>query len=147
MTSASSINGWPPRGGAGFTLVELAVIFVAIGLLVGIGIPSFQRYAANSRIEGSANELMMDIQHARSLAITRQQTYVIQFQANQYQVIEASTGTVIRQKSLPNRVALAATGNPQFYSWGRADPVNITLTGPYYFRILTVLPTGTVRRQ
>jgi type II secretion system protein H len=131
---------------AGFTLVELAIIFLVIGLIAAVAVPSFRQFTERSRVDGTAQELIMDIQYARSLAVSRNQTYQIQFQANSYQIIETNTGTVMRTKNVPNRVALVTTGNPRFRSWGRADPVNITVTGTHNTRMMAVLVTGNVRR-
>ncbi len=130
----------------GFTLVELTIIVLVIGFLAAITIPSFRQFSERSRVDGTAQELIMDIQYARFLAVSRNRTYQIQFQADSYQVVELNSGTVMRTKNVPNRVALLASGNPRFRSWGRADPVNITVTGSSNSRTLTVLATGNVRR-
>ncbi|MBB1088048.1 GspH/FimT family pseudopilin [Lysobacter sp. SG-8] len=56
---------------AGFTLVELMITVVVLGVLLALGIPSF-RYVSNSaRLSTPANELVASLQLARAEAIRR----------------------------------------------------------------------------
>lgn len=65
---------WPPRG---FTLLEMMVTVAVVGILLAIGVPSF-RYVANvNRIAAEANNLLGDMQFARSEAIKEGQSVSI----------------------------------------------------------------------
>jgi len=59
------------RAQSGFTLVELMVVIVVLAILVGIGIPGFQRIVAENRATSAANELLATLQFARSAAIAQ----------------------------------------------------------------------------
>ena len=132
---------------AGFTMVEIIVVVLVIGIVLGIGVPSFRQFNERSRVDGAMQELVMDIQYARSLAVSRNRSYQIQFAANGYQIIDLVSGSIMRDKTMPNRVGVAASGNPRFRSFGRTDPVNITVTGTHNLRTIAVMATGNVRYQ
>ena len=64
-------RAWRRGLAPGFTLVELMITVVVMGVLLAIGIPSF-RYVQNSaRITAPANELVANVQLARAEAIRR----------------------------------------------------------------------------
>jgi prepilin-type N-terminal cleavage/methylation domain-containing protein len=136
-----------PLGRAGFSLIEIAIVVLIIGLVLGIAVPSFRGFTERARVDGTLEELVMDIQYARSLAVSKNRSYQIQFAGNSYQIIDMVSGAVLRDKAMPDRVGLAASGNPQFRSFGRTDPVNITVTGTHSFRTISVMSTGNIRYQ
>ncbi len=58
-----------PQGG--FTIVELMTVIVIAGVLATLAIPSFRDMLERRRLEGQANELVTDLQYARSEAAAR----------------------------------------------------------------------------
>ncbi len=54
---------------AGFTLVELMVTLIVLGIVMAIAIPSFTLVRNNARLSGSTNELVASLQQARMEAI------------------------------------------------------------------------------
>ena len=57
-----------PRG---FTLVELMITLVVVGILLSLAVPSFNDAALGSKLTGFANDLVASAQTARSEAIKR----------------------------------------------------------------------------
>jgi type IV fimbrial biogenesis protein FimT len=55
----------------GFTLLELMMVVVVAGVLLGIGVPAMGNLIRNSRMTGSANDVMAALHFARSEAIKR----------------------------------------------------------------------------
>jgi len=55
----------------GFTLVELMITIFLVGILLGIGVPNFRDFIRNSRITTAANDLLADLNLARSEAVKR----------------------------------------------------------------------------
>lgn len=53
----------------GLTLVECAVVTCMAAILLGAGLPSFQRALERRHLEGAAAQLRTDLQVARSLAV------------------------------------------------------------------------------
>ena len=58
----------------GFTLLEMMVTVAAVGILLAIGVPSFRYIANANRIATEANNLLGDLQFARSEAIKEGQS-------------------------------------------------------------------------
>jgi type IV fimbrial biogenesis protein FimT len=65
-------SGRPPRAGtaeqSGFTLIELIIVMILVGILVAIGIPSFSSITTSSRMSAESNTLLGDLQYARAEA-------------------------------------------------------------------------------
>lgn len=61
----------------GFTLIELMVTVAIAGVVLGIGIPSFNEAIRNSRLTTSANELITALNLAKSEAIKRGEHVVV----------------------------------------------------------------------
>ena len=54
---------------SGVTLIEMVVVMAIVGILIGVGVPSF-RYVTNSnRMSSEVNNLLGDMQFARSEAL------------------------------------------------------------------------------
>ena len=56
---------------AGFTLIELMFTIVVLAVLLGIGVPNFRDFVRNSRLTSAANDLLTDVNLARSEAVKR----------------------------------------------------------------------------
>jgi len=54
---------------AGFTLIELMVTIVIIGIVALIGIPAFSDFILNNRIRGQTSDFVVQLTHARSEAM------------------------------------------------------------------------------
>jgi prepilin-type N-terminal cleavage/methylation domain-containing protein len=132
-------------GRRGYTLVEMMIVVAIVGLLAAIAVPAFSGYLKRSRLQGSRNELMADIYYARSMAISRRNTFRIVFAAGQYQVVNTADGTVARTRTAPPGITFASTGDPNLYAWGLADAVDITVGGGGAgYTTLNLLPTGSI---
>ena len=56
---------------SGFTLVELMFTITVLAVLLGIGVPNFRDFIRNSRMTAAANDLLADLNLARSEAVKR----------------------------------------------------------------------------
>lgn len=130
-------------GHAGYTLSELMIVVAMIGVLSAIAVPSFTGYLKRTRVDGSRNQLIADCYFARSLAIARRETITMVFAADQYQIVNGG-GTVFRTTPAADGVTFTATDDPNFYAWGLADAVDITVDGSSNSRDLSLSPTGVV---
>jgi len=63
-----------PFAMTGFTLMELMIVLVIVGILVSVGIPTFSDATLGSRLGSTANNLVSSLYLARSEAIKRNTT-------------------------------------------------------------------------
>lgn len=61
----------------GFTLIELMITLAVSGIVMSIGIPSFDQTIKNSRLTTNINELVTSLNLARSEAVKRNQPVTI----------------------------------------------------------------------
>jgi type IV fimbrial biogenesis protein FimT len=64
-----SVGGRRPP--AGFTLVEMVITLLILGILVAVGLPTFSDATLGSRLSSTANNLVVSFYLARSEAIKR----------------------------------------------------------------------------
>ncbi len=130
----------------GFTLIETMVVIVVIGIIAGIAIPAFAGYFQRQRLQSVRTELIADLAYTRSLAIARRTTFNVRFEANEYRIEDPGPPVaVLRTREYPAGVAVAATGHPNFYPWGLADAVDITVDAGPNQTVVNLLPNGSVQ--
>jgi prepilin-type N-terminal cleavage/methylation domain-containing protein len=59
------------RSQHGFTLLELMTAVAVLGILLGLGVPSFTQMIRNNRVVANTNELVVALSAARSEAVKR----------------------------------------------------------------------------
>lgn len=132
----------PPRGG--FTLVEMMLIVLIMGVIAGIATPPLFRFLQSNNLQTSTDRMMADLQFARSVAISNGQ--VLRFRATPagYQVIEPLSGSVLRDQTFTGGLTLAANATADFFPWGMANSTVFNLTNSAGTKQVNLLPTGQV---
>jgi prepilin-type N-terminal cleavage/methylation domain-containing protein len=64
---------------AGFTLPEVMVVLVIVGIAAGIAVPKMHAYLARNRIRVALNRLAADIAYARAVAVSSGSGSVLRF--------------------------------------------------------------------
>jgi type IV fimbrial biogenesis protein FimT len=61
----------------GVTMIELLVVIAIIGILMGIGVPSYKYITTSYRLSGEINGLLGDVQFARAEAVKEGQNVTV----------------------------------------------------------------------
>jgi type IV fimbrial biogenesis protein FimT len=56
---------------AGFTLIELMITIAVLGVLIGLGVPSFRLWMQNTQVRNAADAILNGVQLARAEAVRR----------------------------------------------------------------------------
>lgn len=65
------------HGQRGFNLLELMTTLLVAGIVLGMGIPSFNQFMSNNRMAGAANDLVTSLHLARTEAVKRRTTVTV----------------------------------------------------------------------
>lgn len=84
----------------GFSLVELMIGIVILGILAGLAVPSFQTWLRNSQIRNATESILNGFQKAKAEAVARNTNVDFVLGANSAWVVRVVTdGTVIESRS------------------------------------------------
>jgi type IV fimbrial biogenesis protein FimT len=64
------------RASRGFTLIELAVAFTLLGILIAVGLPSFMAWIRNAQVRAVADSLQSGVRRAQTEAVRLNQSVV-----------------------------------------------------------------------
>jgi len=97
MAPSSSKNA-TPRGLKGFSLFEVAIVMVIIGILAAMTGPAMSRIVRHQRVNRAAMVIVADMQNAFAVAARQREPVRIQADAStrSYQFIDRKTGNVLR---------------------------------------------------
>lgn len=148
---------------SGFTLVELMIGIIVLGILSAVAIPAYQTWIQNTKIRNAAESVLNGLQRARSEAVGRNANVSFDLVGTSWSVNQANGAANPlavngKEEFSPNiTVALAPTGvtSVTFNGLGRVTDVpplaSITLDtnaisgGQSRSLIIQISPSGTAR--
>lgn len=80
---------------SGFTMIELLLVIVIIGIAIGIAMPSFVRSIQGQRLGSAARTLVTVARYARSMAVLRQSDLTLSFNLANGQIDLISTNVTL----------------------------------------------------
>ncbi len=135
-------KNYPAR--AGFTLVEMMIILLIIGVMGGLAAPPMFRYIQSNSLKTTADRVMADMNYARSLSISNGRVLRFTVDANGYQILDPVSGQVLRSGQFKKGLTLDTPQTANFFPWGMADGTVFSLSNGAGSRQITLLPTGLV---
>lgn len=92
MTTNTSTLRWS-RAESGFTLYELLITVLVIGVVLALGVPNMAEFTQNSRMTSTANDLHASFQLARTEAARAKTSVTICASANSQAAVPTCSGT------------------------------------------------------
>jgi len=137
----------------GFTLVELLIALMIMGIMVAIAVPRFSGLIKNYRLTNAARIVWLDLHRAKMMAIKQGRTMRVDFTATSYNIVRVDTAAVVLSRNLSVHYpsvtfdTTATTPSVSFGSTGTANGGTVVLQrGPTSSKHFTIALTGRIGR-
>jgi len=138
----------------GFTLIEVLIVVVLLGILLAVAIPSIGRTVTRDRVMRSAIVVQGMLDEASQLAARRREPVTVTLNAGSLTIADRATGTVIRQRTfgpgqdIKATVSITPSGGITIFPNGRATAeISVSLSGGGASQTVVRTPTGVIRRM
>lgn len=138
----------------GFTLIEILIVVVIVGILLGVAIPRVGTSVRRDRVQRAAMVGQGMLDEAALFAARRRTPVNVGVSGSWLQVTDRATGTVLRQRSfgagqeLNAALALNPSTGVTIFPNGRANAaLTLTFSGSGESVVVSRTATGILRRQ
>lgn len=114
---------------AGFTLLELILVIVILGILAGLIYPAAAEIIDKQKLHSTAKEIMSDMRRAQQLAIAKETTFRLIFNhtLNKYFIKDVIANKTIKEVALPKGIIFYHSKIIEFFPNGTTQNETITL--------------------
>jgi len=113
----------------GFTLIEVLVVMVFVGILSAIAAPSFLGFADKQRVSSSQSKLFDSIKAAQSESKRTKLNKSILISADSIGSNKLIDGTSISGNTLPAVIVFDKSGSPISINGGKFQPISFQVNG------------------
>jgi prepilin-type N-terminal cleavage/methylation domain-containing protein len=106
----------------GFSLIELLVVIVILGIVAGLGTVSFRGWVSKHELESQVKEMYTDLMNARFTAMHQNKTHFVTLSANQLRAYEDTSPTPNGDGAL----TVGSDGPLCIWERKRGEPVDAT---------------------
>ena len=139
----------------GFSMMEMLVVIVILGILSAMVGPAMSRVVRHNRVNRSATLIAADLQNAFAVAARQREPVRIQADANSrsYQFVDRKTGAILRIRTFYGdtseyrltRLTFTPTTIDVFPSGVSSAPLVVDLANGDYTRQVTASTAGFIR--
>jgi len=89
-----------PATAAGFTLIEMIIVVVVLGILTSLAAPGMTGWVRQSRIDAALNQLTTDVAYARMVAVRAAQPVTLEVEESKYTIRRADSANPVRSVAI-----------------------------------------------
>ena len=150
----SRLSAKRSRRQVGFSLPELLVVLVVVGILAAMSTPLFLNYYRTAQVRGAASDIAAYLNQGRQLALQRNTSVCVNISATTIRYNLGGCGGAVwvgagtdaaGNIATPDYITLTTTGNPVFNYLGAATPAaTYTVSRGTYSLTVSVSASGRV---
>ncbi len=118
-------RGIAPSRVKGFTMAELLIVMIIMGMMAGVLLPTFFNFTKYSRLRAAARNITSALRNARSYAITQRKNYDCTIYLTDNAVSIYETPDFLKKLYMPENIDLTDRDND---TEGDPDGTDITFT-------------------